>query len=151
MTKISNTMFSSLKLGVVLIAVAMASGCISAKGSFSAVATPASSGSNASLTYNTRTADGSYSTWTVTKGNNLWGIAGNSNVYNVPESWPLIYKNNLDQIDDADLIYPGQVLDIPRNSSAREISAAIRHARSRGAWTVGSTELSDKVYLRNSQ
>ncbi len=68
----------------------------------------------------------------------------------MPEQWPLLYKHNLDQIKDADLIYPGQVLDIPRNTSASEIDDAVSHAKNRGAWSVGPVEDSDKEYLRNS-
>lgn len=69
--------------------------------------------------------------------------------FTVPEKWPLIYKSNLDQIEDADLIYPGQVLVIPRGSSQSEIDAAINHAKTRGAWAVGPIEASDKEYLKN--
>ena len=87
--------------------------------------------------------------WTVVKGENLWGIAAEEEVYNVPEKWPLIYKANLEQITDADLIYPGQILDIPRDSSQSEIDAAINHARTRGAWSVGPVEASDQEYLKN--
>lgn len=89
--------------------------------------------------------------WTVETGDNLWGIAGHEEVYNVPEKWPLIYKANLDQIEDADLIYPGQVLTIPRDSSETEIDAAIGHAKGRGAWTVGPIESSDQAYLNSSE
>ena len=90
-------------------------------------------------------------TWTVETGDNLWGIAGQEEVYNVPEKWPLIYKANLDQIEDADLIYPGQVLTIPLDSSANEVDAAIGHAKNRGAWTVGPIESSDQSYLNSSE
>ena len=88
--------------------------------------------------------------WIVSKGENLWGIAGVEEVYNAPEQWPLLYKANLGQIRDADLIHPGQVLDIPRESTADEIEAAVWHARNRGAWAVGPVEESDEQYLSNS-
>ncbi|NKB77026.1 MAG: hypothetical protein GKR96_08235 [Gammaproteobacteria bacterium] len=77
----------------------------------------------------------------------MWGIACKEEVYNVPEKWPLIYKANLDQITDADLIYPGQVLDIPRDSSQSDIDSAINHAKTRGAWSVGPVEATDTAYL----
>ncbi len=86
--------------------------------------------------------------WTVAQGENLWCIAAQQEVYNVAEQWPLIYKANL-EITDADLIYPGQILDIPRNSSQSEIDSAVQHARTRGAWTLGVTEASDLEYLKN--
>ncbi len=87
--------------------------------------------------------------WTVVKGENLWSISAEEEVYNIPEKWPLIYKANQEEITDADLIYPGQILDIPRDSSQSEIDAAIKHARERGAWAVGPVEASDLEYLNN--
>ena len=88
--------------------------------------------------------------WTVAKGEHLWGISGEEEVFNQSENWPLLYKSNLDQITDADLIYPGQVLKIPRDSSQDEIDAAIHHAKNRGAWAVGKIEPTDKKYLKDS-
>ena len=69
-------------------------------------------------------------------------------VYANPYLWPLIYKNNTGKIEDADLIYPGQVFDIDNNSSSSEDSAAVQHAKTRGRWSIGVTEQSDKAYLR---
>ncbi len=87
------------------------------------------------------------SVYTVSKGDSLWSIAGDSSVYADPYQWPLIYKANRDQIKDADLIYPGQSLDIDRGASSADINAAISHARGRGAWAVGVVEDADKAYL----
>ena len=81
----------------------------------------------------------------VNKGDHLWGISGSS--YGNPYQWPLIYKANSDKIKDADLIYPGQVLDIDSNPSDSDSAAAISHAKSRGSWSIGTTEDSDKAYL----
>jgi nucleoid-associated protein YgaU len=53
-------------------------------------------------------------TWTVRKGECLWWIAGYEVIYNDPLKWPRIYEANTDQIKDPDLIYPDQVLRIPR-------------------------------------
>lgn len=89
-------------------------------------------------------ADDSY---TVMRGDNLWNISGRSEIYGNPYNWPLIYKANRDKIQDADLIYPGQVFTIDRNASAAEMDAAARHARNRGAWSLGVTEESDRAYL----
>lgn len=88
--------------------------------------------------------------WTVVKGDNLWNIAANGDVYSIAEQWPLIYKSNLEQINDADLIYPGQILDIPRDVSMNEVDAAVHHAKNRGAWSLGPIEASDREYLRNN-
>ena len=85
--------------------------------------------------------------YTVARGDHLWGISASPRIYGNPYQWPLIYKANTDKIEDADLIYPGQILTIDDNPSGREIDAAVRHARSRGAWSVGVVEESDRAYL----
>ena len=89
-------------------------------------------------------ADDSY---TVVRGDNLWNISGKSSIYGDPYQWPLIYKANRSQIKDPDLIFPGQTFDIDRNASSAEIDAAISHAKTRGAWSVGDVEQSDLDFL----
>lgn len=86
-------------------------------------------------------------TYEVVAGDNLWNIAGKGSVYGNPYEWPLIYKANKGKINDADLIYPGQVFDIDKSPSADEVNAAVNHARTRGAWSVGAVEASDEAYL----
>ena len=86
--------------------------------------------------------------YTVSRGDHLWGISGRSRIYGNPYQWPLIYKANSDKIKDADLIYAGQIFTIDRGASRSEINAAIRHAKSRGAWSLGEVESSDRSYLR---
>ena len=83
----------------------------------------------------------------VSRGDNLWNIAGQSRIYGNPYQWPLIYKANSGKIKDADLIYPGQNFDINRSASASEVDAAVRHAKTRGAWSIGAVEATDKSYL----
>ena len=83
----------------------------------------------------------------VMTGDTLWGISGQPTVYGNPYQWPLIYKRNSDQIQDADLIYPGQVFSIVREPSVADVDAAVEHAKTRGAWSIGVTEESDKAYL----
>lgn len=90
---------------------------------------------------------GRVSSYSVVRGDNLWSISGKDEVYADPYQWPLIYKTNRDKIKDADLIYPGQVFDIDQNASASEIDAAVNHAKTRGAWSLGDTEQSDRDYL----
>ena len=90
---------------------------------------------------------GRVSSYSVVRGDNLWNISGKDEVYADPYQWPLIYKTNRDKIQDADLIYPGQVFDVDQNASASEIDAAVNHAKTRGAWSVGDTEQSDLDYL----
>lgn len=144
MPKISNPEHSSLKLALILVAAVVATGCVSAKSKPTEPAEPATAASTPAPTPE-------QTSWTVVAGNHLWGIAGTWEVFNVAEKWPLLYKANLDKIEDADLIFPGQVLDIPRDSSLGEIAAAVQHAKNRGAWAVGPVELSDKQYLKNSE
>ncbi|MCZ7597610.1 MAG: hypothetical protein M5U09_07580 [Gammaproteobacteria bacterium] len=75
------------------------------------------------------------------------GISGYSQIYNDPYQWPLIFKHNRDQIEDADLIYPGQELKIKRDLTEAQVQQAIEHAKTRGAWSLGPTEQSDLDYL----
>ena len=83
----------------------------------------------------------------VVTGDNLWSISGKEAVYANPYQWPLIYKANRDKIKDADLIYAGQVFDIDRNASSSDVNAAVEHAKTRGAWSLGTVESSDESYL----
>ena len=82
----------------------------------------------------------------VVAGDNLWSIAGQDSIYANPYMWPLIFKANSGQIKDADLIFPGQYFYIPKARGA-ERAAAIEHARTRGAWTLGETEAADLDFL----
>ena len=107
----------------------------------------ANSGTDAPDASSSGRAAGSVSSYSVVRGDNLWSISGKDEVYANPYQWPLIYKTNRDKIKDADLIYPGQVFDIDQNASASEIDAAVNHAKTRGAWSVGDTEQSDRDYL----
>lgn len=88
----------------------------------------------------------SMGSYLVVSGDNLWNIAGQDSIYGNPYQWPLIYKANSGQIKDADLIFAGQYFDIPKAMEA-EAAAAIEHAKTRGAWTLGETEASDLDFL----
>ncbi len=148
----SDKLHSGLKLIAIVTAAVLATGCISAKSKpteEAAAAEPAAAVEPAAVEPAEVMADELMS-WTVVEGNNLWAIACKEEVYNVPEKWPLIYKANLDQIEDADLIYAGQVLAIPRDSSQSQVDAAISHAKTRGSWAVGPIEASDITYRENS-
>jgi nucleoid-associated protein YgaU len=83
----------------------------------------------------------------VMPGDSLWAISGKPSVYADPYQWPLIYKANSDQIKDADLIYPGQVLTVDTAPLSSDVEAAIQHARTRGSWSLGVVEESDKAFL----
>jgi len=88
--------------------------------------------------------------YTVRSGDTLWGISGSSAGYNDPYQWPLIYRANSHKIDDADLIYPGQAFKIEANPSMSDVDNAIHHAKTRGAWDLGTVESSDREYLSNN-
>jgi len=87
--------------------------------------------------------------YVVKEGDNLWCISKLRSIYDDAYSWPLIYKRNIDTIKDPDLIYPGQRLWIERDNSNEAIEAAVKHARTRGAWSVGPLEASDMKYIGN--
>ncbi|HUT04885.1 MAG TPA: hypothetical protein VM163_13445 [bacterium] len=72
----------------------------------------------------------------VVQGECLWCIAGYSTVYSDPFLWPLIYSANRDQIKDPDLIFPGQVFEVPRDSTDVEKAEARHEARTRGQWSL---------------
>ena len=95
----------------------------------------------------TKTTNGDAADYTVVRGDSLWHISGKSSVYGNPYQWPLLYKANRSKIKDADLIYPGQQLTVNRNASDADIKAAVRHAKTRGAWSLGVVEESDRAYL----
>ncbi len=65
---------------------------------------------------------------TVSEGECLWWIAEYRRIYNDPFMWPLIYKANRGQIDNPDLIYPGQTFDIPRYFSLDEVQESRKEA-----------------------
>ena len=132
---------SGLKSTLMLAIALVLSGCAGAQIQSDGAVLPAT-GANAS-------GPGLLTQWVVESGDNLWYIAGTREVYSTSEQWPIIYKANASQIEDADLIYPGQVLDVPRGVSIPEIEKAVQHARNRGAWAVGPIESSDQAYLRN--
>ncbi len=50
----------------------------------------------------------------VSKGDFLYKIAGMAKVFNDPSMWTKLYEANKDIISDPDLIYPYQVLSVPK-------------------------------------
>jgi len=68
---------------------------------------------------------------TVKRGQTLPQIAAQPGVYDDSSLWPLIYKANRDQISDPAVLWPGQVLRIPRNFNKDDISEARRFATGR--------------------
>lgn len=64
---------------------------------------------------------------TVKRGETLPQIAAQSDVYNDASLWPLLYRANRDQIRDPRVIWPGQVLRIPRNLGRDDMAEARRY------------------------
>ena len=72
----------------------------------------------------------------VKTGECLWWIAEYEDMYNDPFMWPLIYDANKDRIDNPDLIYPEQTLQIPRSGYTMD---QIKEARRRAGAPVPYT------------
>ncbi|MCP4715629.1 MAG: LysM peptidoglycan-binding domain-containing protein [Deltaproteobacteria bacterium] len=68
------------------------------------------------------------STYKVKKGETIFDIAGRREIFNDKFMWPLLYKANRDQIRDPKIVFPGQVLAIPRDLTFEEIIAARKQA-----------------------
>lgn len=64
----------------------------------------------------------------VEKGDTLWAISSSSDRYNDPFAWPLIFKSNKDKIQDPDLIYPNQMLVIPKDPTDAQMRKAQKQA-----------------------
>jgi len=86
--------------------------------------------------------------YTVVRGDTLWGIAAKPDIYDNASYWPLIYADNRDKINDADLIHLGQVLTIDRSPSEQAVRDAVAHSRAREHWSMGVVEDIDKTYLK---
>ena len=83
----------------------------------------------------------------VEYGDTLWDIS--TSHYNTPLLWPIIFKNNVDIIYDADLILPGQSIIIDQNISRELYLKAKSYAEQRGLWVLGYREESDIEFLEN--
>jgi len=59
-------------------------------------------------------ATGTANTYTVVPGDCLWRIAASGDVYGNAGRWQRLYRANQKKIKNPDLVYPGQVLTIPR-------------------------------------
>ncbi len=66
--------------------------------------------------------------YTVKRGDTLWGISAKDYIYGDPWQWPLIYKANRDKIKNPHLIYPKEVLKIPRDINCKDIIEARKKA-----------------------
>lgn len=70
-------------------------------------------------------------THTVKRGETLPQIAALAEVYGDSSLWPLLYKANRDQISNPAVVWPGQVLRIPRNLDRNDLNEARRFSSDR--------------------
>ncbi|MFT7144618.1 MAG: hypothetical protein ACI9TY_001582 [Alphaproteobacteria bacterium] len=68
------------------------------------------------------------SNYIVQPRDSLSGISGQKQIYGDWKMWPLIYDKNRHQIQDPDLIHPGQDLGIPRASTQQDNNNARQRA-----------------------
>lgn len=68
---------------------------------------------------------------TVKRGETLPQIAALAEVYGDSSLWPLLYRANRDQISNPAVLWPGQVLRIPRNQDRSELNEARRYSSDR--------------------
>jgi hypothetical protein len=64
----------------------------------------------------------------------LWTIAGKADIYGDPFQWPLLFKTNRDLIQDPDLIYPKQKLQVAEGPSQAQIAKARQLAENTPAY-----------------
>jgi hypothetical protein len=67
--------------------------------------------------------------YSVSSGDSLWRISGRSSGYGDSFKWPLLFKANRDIIEDPDLIYPRQKLDMKKNYTEAEMDDAVGKAK----------------------
>lgn len=79
-----------------------------------------------------REAMGSYA---VQKGDSLWRISGKKRVLGDPFRWPLLFRDNRDQIQDPDLIEVDQKLRFNKHYTDLEIEEAVKKAKDTPRYT----------------
>lgn len=65
----------------------------------------------------------------VKKGDSLWKISAKTSVYGDPFEWPLLFKENRDQITDPDLIAVDQELGVKKEFDKSVIDDAKQEAK----------------------
>jgi len=134
-------------LGVGLAAAVFVGGCVSAKSVPSSEETAAAPAEEEPAAEEAMLENDWY---TVVSGDCLWCISAKPDIYGDPYKWPLIYRKNVAQIGDADLIFPGQEFEIDRNLTPELLANATDHARNRGEWTLGEPEPADIQFIADN-
>ncbi|MBI5970829.1 MAG: LysM peptidoglycan-binding domain-containing protein [Deltaproteobacteria bacterium] len=71
-------------------------------------------------------------TYTVKKGDSLWRIASKKEIYGNPLMWPILYKYNLSNIFNPDIIRINLLLSVPKNPAESEKKGAVEKAKRHG-------------------
>lgn len=72
--------------------------------------------------------EGYSASYTIRKGDTLWGIAKKPDVYGDPWLWPLLWEENLELIRDPERILPGRSLEVLENVPKTRAALARRFA-----------------------
>ena len=88
-------------------------------------------------------------TYKVKKGETLVDIAQRREIFNDKYMWPLIYKANRDQMRDPQVVFPGQILSIPRDLSFEEIIEARKQAKAPPPYSLPSNAYNPDFYRRH--
>jgi len=91
------------------------------------------------------------STYLVKRSETLIDIARRHEIYNDQFMWPLLYKANRDQIRDPKVVFPDQVLSVPRDITYVDIIEARKMAEAAPPYDPPSTAYNPEVYQRYMQ
>jgi nucleoid-associated protein YgaU len=72
--------------------------------------------------------------YVVKPGDSLWKIAGADGALTDSFRWPLLFRENRDQIEDPDFIYPKQDLRFKKQYTEQEIADAVKKAKDTPAY-----------------
>jgi hypothetical protein len=76
----------------------------------------------------------SMGSYVVKPGDSLWKIAGSDGTLTDSFRWPLLFRENRDQIEDPDFIYPKQDLRYKKEYTEQEIADAVKKAKDTPAY-----------------
>lgn len=100
------------------------------------------------MAFNMASVNASAATYTVVKGDCLWNIAEQQ--LNSGAKWKDIHASNLDKISDPNLIYAGQILELPDGSSVNTADSSEQDCDFTVSWTdsgLGGVEVIAKCQL----